>query len=760
MSEVNGDEVKENNAPEPLRDESVSVTPESAGEPTELSPAAAEGFSEAAGPSESVEAAYESFRAGGFAPAESVEKAYESVQAAGPAGENTGGFAPEESAEKAYESVQAAGPAAENTGGFAPAESVEKAYESVQAAGPAAENTGGFAPAESAEAAYESFRGTPETAGAEAVNTDAPAAAGEPVNLRQESGSENEALTQGPAAPAPPRSPYVSPYDVYRFNGGTRPVTNAAPTAYGQPSGPSYQAQPGTVPGQPADRAYRNPAEGQQIPAWRTQPAGSPYRSMYGQPSGEAPMPRTETFDGNGGGGFGPGGPSGPSNPPEEPKKKGGKGKKAAAIIGIAALFGLVAALVFLGVSRILGGVFGIGTASESSSKAPEPPKVIIGSNDRNDESARQPAGRSDIAAGEDSEASRPETVPPVADGKDLSIPDVVELVMPSMVAITNTSLTEYRSLFGERGQYENVSTGSGIIVGETETDYLIATNAHVIEDAKKITVTFIDESVIEGTVSASDSRNDLAIVSVKKENIDKETISQIRIISIGNSDDLRVGETVIAIGNSLGYGQSVSRGVVSALNRPVEVDGYVSRELIQTDASINPGNSGGALINLRGELVGINEVKAVDTRVEGVGYAIPMAMAKPILENLGTKAARTKVDEANASYIGIHCMTMSSYYVQMGYPAGAYVSDVMAGGPAEKAGLQTGDIITSIDGSVVTTSTQLISYLEYYAAGEKVSFTVRRLNSTETAFDTLEIEITLGNKNEANFDQPQGEPG
>ncbi|MGX8703416.1 MAG: S1C family serine protease, partial [bacterium] len=577
------------------------------------------------------------------------------------------------------------------------------------------------------------------------------------------------------------RRPYVSPYDAYRFNGGTRPIPGAEPAGDRQSlppgAGPANQAQPGI--GQPTERAYGNPAmqDGQAYPSWRTQSPGMPYgRPGYGpaQPAGNAGQ---ETFAGNGGaynrdrtagenafsrkepytanngGGFGPSGP----NDPEKPKKKGGKGKKIAAILGLAALFGLVAALVFFGVNRLMGGILQHFGTSTSVTPVPEPPKVIIGSNGGDTES-RQPAGRSDIEEGEGSLEKLPEASNGASWSDELSVPDVVELTMPSMVAITNTSISEYRSLFGERGQYENVSTGSGIVVGETDTDFLIATNDHVISDANKITVTFIDDSVVEGEVSASDNRNDLAIVSVKKDKIEKETLEQIRIIAIGNSDELRVGETVIAIGNALGYGQSVSCGVVSALNRTVSVDG-ITHELIQTDASINPGNSGGALINLRGELIGINEVKAVDTKVEGVGYAIPMATAKPILENLGTKAARTKVDDEHASYIGIHCMTMSNYYVQMGYPAGAYVSDVMKDGPAEAAGLKEGDIITAIDGSNVTTSTQLITYLEYYAAGEKVNFTVKRLNEAQNGFDVLDIEITLGNKNDANFEAP-GEVG
>lgn len=705
----------------------------------------------------------------------------------------------EESAAEGYGGFLVPGPAANE-----PAASVtESLYES-PAAG-SSESSHEMPAAGSSESPYESSAAGQTVSPAESVESFSPAfetvepAGGDYGNAASADVASESRPGIADASEAPktvydgqptPRRPYVSPYDAYRFNGGTRPDAGTQPVqasgtaARTQPAageGTGYPAQPGA--GQTQGRAYGNyaAAEGQ-TPSWRMQPVGGPYgqpgydqRRFSGENRGEPfagngggygqrsfseenSAYRKETFAGGSGGGFGPGGPSDPKGPSEGSKKKGGKGRKVAAVLGIAVLFGLVAALVFFGVNRLMGGFLRVANNTESSSPAPEPPKVVIGSNDRDTES-RQPAGRSDTEESGSSTEKPSKSGAAENKGEDMSIPDVVDLVMPSMVAITNTSLTEYRSLFGERGQYENVSTGSGIIVGETDTDYLIATNDHVISDSNKLTVTFIDDNVVEGEVSATDSRNDLAIVSVKKSNIAQETLDQIRVITIGNSDDLRVGETVIAIGNALGYGQSVSCGVVSAVNRTLEVDGVPHYELLQTDASINPGNSGGALINLRGELVGINEVKAVNTSVEGVGYAIPMSTAKPILENLGTKAARTKVDDEHASYIGIHCMTMSNYYVQMGYPAGAYVSDVMKDGPAEAAGLKEGDIITAIDGSSVTTSNQLISYLEYYAAGEKVNFTVRRLNEAETGFDVLDIEITLGNRNEANF-ETQGELG
>ncbi|MBR0378510.1 MAG: trypsin-like peptidase domain-containing protein [Lachnospiraceae bacterium] len=415
-------------------------------------------------------------------------------------------------------------------------------------------------------------------------------------------------------------------------------------------------------------------------------------------------------------------------------------GKKVGIIAGIAALFGLVAAVVFLGITALFGNkVQEAPSRNNGGSIAVPTPSIILGEPDEDTSVAS--AGTSDATA----------TV------VDLTVPQVVQQCMPSMVAITNTTIEEYRDFFGGRSTQESVSAGSGIIVGETETELLIATNNHVIENSKDITVTFIDESAITGTIKGMDSDNDLAIVAVKLDDISNETKDAIRIITIGNSDDMVVGESVVAIGNALGYGQSVSAGIISALGREVNIDG-TPHSLIQTDASINPGNSGGALINMRGELIGINEVKYVDETVEGVGYAIPMSTAEPILSSLGSKAARQKVDDSQASYIGIKCIEVPSYYVAAGYPAGVYVSEVTKGGPAEAAGLKEGDIITAIDGISVTSSAQLINYLQYYAAGETIDFSVSRLNEDNTAFDKSKVPITLGNKNDAGLVEDNGD--
>ena len=410
----------------------------------------------------------------------------------------------------------------------------------------------------------------------------------------------------------------------------------------------------------------------------------------------------------------------------------------------MAAVFGLVAALVFLAVTSLAGRKVSEPKAeSKSEITAIPTPEIAVGRPDTEAETESQPA-----AAAYDDAAEAPV----------LTVPQVVEQCMPSMVAITNTTIEEYQDFFGGRSQQESVSAGSGIIVGETETELLIATNNHVIQNSKDITVTFIDENVIPGTIKGMDADNDLAIVAVKLDDISQETRDAIRIITIGDSDAVVVGESVVAIGNALGYGQSVSAGIISALNREVTIDGQ-SHRLLQTDASINPGNSGGALINMRGELIGINEVKYVDETVEGVGYAIPMATAEPILDSLGSKTARQKVPDDQASYIGIKCIDVPSYYVQAGYPSGVYVSEVTEGGPAEAAGLKEGDIITAIDGIGVSSSSQLINYLQYYAAGEVIDFSVSRLNDDNTAFESSKIAITLGSKKEAGLLDDNEEP-
>lgn len=413
-------------------------------------------------------------------------------------------------------------------------------------------------------------------------------------------------------------------------------------------------------------------------------------------------------------------------------------------IIGVVAA--LCVAVVLLGVAAfttLRGSTSSSSSESVAESKEESEEQVTLGKS--TDSSAA-----SDDSSKSTEEANSSKTAA-TADG-ELTIPQVVEKVMPSMVQITNTSVEEVQDLFGQTQQQKSVSAGSGIIVGETDDNLLIATNNHVISGSSDIAVTFVDNSAIAGTVQGADADNDLAIVSVKKTDIPEDTQKKISIVTMGDSDSSVVGESVVAIGNALGYGQSVSSGIISALNRTVTDTDGTARTVIQTDASINPGNSGGALLNMKGELIGINEAKLVDESVEGVGYAIPMSVAEPILTNLGSKASREKVDSSKASYLGISVITMPTQYTQNGYPAGVYVAAVTDNGPADQAGIKKGDIITSFDGTSVTTKEALLTQLEYYAAGEKAEISLSRINSDQTGFEKKKVIVTLGNRNDANL--------
>ena len=329
-----------------------------------------------------------------------------------------------------------------------------------------------------------------------------------------------------------------------------------------------------------------------------------------------------------------------------------------------------------------------------------------------------------------------------------VDVSDIVDEVMPSIVAITNISETEYRSFWGGSQTYESTSAGSGIIVDRDDEYLYIATNNHVIDGAKTLTVTFINDATVSAEVKGTDPSIDLAVVKVALNSIESSTMETIKIATLGNSDELRVGEASIAIGNALGYGQSVTMGVISALDRVVTVSdsssntGYTA-ELIQTDAAINPGNSGGALLNSRGEVVGINSVKYADTDVEGIGYAIPMSIAAPVIEELIPKE---KVDESNSSYLGIAGVDVTNDVASTyNMPTGVYVAQVLENTAAAKYGIIPGDIITKFDGKEITSMDSLTSTLQYYAAGTTVEVTVMRANNGQ--YEEKIIEVVLGKK-------------
>lgn len=337
-------------------------------------------------------------------------------------------------------------------------------------------------------------------------------------------------------------------------------------------------------------------------------------------------------------------------------------------------------------------------------------------------------------------------------------VAQVADNAMPSVVTISTMSVEEMRSFFGGTQQYEVEGAGTGVIIGENDTELLIATNNHVVEGASSLSVGFIDESTVSAEIKGTDAENDLAVISVKLSDISTDTMNQIKIASIGDSDELQLGEQVVAIGNALGYGQSVTSGYVSALNRDLSLtdesgNTINSTGLIQTDAAINPGNSGGALLNMNGELIGINEAKSgttsSGTTVDNIGFAIPINKAQESLQNLMNQETREKVSEDQASYIGIQGASVSSdEQEKFSIPAGVVVASVVEDGPAAQAGIQEGDIITELDGRSVSSIEGLQDTLQYYAAGETVDIVVQRADSGSYQEQTL--SITLGSAQDA----------
>lgn len=408
-------------------------------------------------------------------------------------------------------------------------------------------------------------------------------------------------------------------------------------------------------------------------------------------------------------------------------KKRKSTGRKWATTVAMAVVFGLVAGLVFTGVTM----------AGRKLTGQSEQQKLEIASTD-------QKNAEHDISE----EAFQ---VPEVPAGG--TVADVAAQCMPSLVTISTISVEEMQSFFGMTQQYEVAGAGTGVIVGQNDTEILIATNNHVVEGAKSLSVGFIDETAVEGAVKGYDSSTDLAVVAVRLEDIAEDTMNQIKICEMGNSDELVLGEQVVAIGNALGYGQSVTSGYVSAFDRELNLTdnsgrAFSSTGLIQTDASINSGNSGGALLNMRGQLIGINEAKrsgnSTGASVDNIGFAIPISKAEPILENLMTLVTRDKVEKEQAAYIGITCANVSQETAEMyNMPTGVCLTSIFEGSPAEAAGLKKGDILTSFDGREVNSYEELINILQYYPAGETVEVIVQR--SDEGEYSERTVTITLG---------------
>ena len=397
----------------------------------------------------------------------------------------------------------------------------------------------------------------------------------------------------------------------------------------------------------------------------------------------------------------------------QRPSNKKG-GSKLLKTIALALVFGLIAGLTFTGVSyagsKLLGNNTQVQTESQTNTVT------------------------------EKKEGQTTEALLNTATSSNANIADIVDETMPAVVSITCMSVQEVQSFFGTQMQ-EAKSAGSGIIIDENDDELFIATNNHVVAGSEKLTVTFADENSVEGTIKGTDSKLDLAVVSVKKADISDETKQKIKIATMGDSSSVRVGEMAIAIGNALGYGQSVTTGIISATERSIE---GVTGKYIQTDAAINPGNSGGALLNAKGEIIGINSAKIQDTSVEGMGYAIPISDAKEILQSLMNRQTREQVAEEDRGFLGITGRTVDEASAQLyDLPVGVYVSAVQEGSAADKAGIEEGMIITTFDDTNLDGMDSLQSLLKTYKAGEKVKVKVAVPNK-RNEYQEKTIEVTL----------------
>ena len=453
---------------------------------------------------------------------------------------------------------------------------------------------------------------------------------------------------------------------------------------------------------------------------------------------------------------------AGGSIPPKKPHKpktahgggNGGFGKKAATAVALAVIFGLVAGAVFQGVNIAADKYRDNNSSSTQIGKT----ETVTGTEESTDGRSTESSVKSIVA-------------------ESGTVAGVAQATMSSIVAITSVSVQEIPSFFGYgTRQYQSAGSGSGIIVGENDSELLIATNNHVVSGATTLTVCFAggdvvgaeeetqamasgdsitdssDSSVdvnnaVSAKIKGTDEENDLAVIAVEKSDIPEETMNEIKIAQMGSSDDLVVGEQVVAIGNALGYGQSVTSGWVSALNRTISTEDGDTSGLIQTDAAINPGNSGGALLNMKGEVIGINAAKYADSQVEGMGYAIPISKAEPILEELMNRETRDKIeDTSKVGYMGIKAADLTTEAIQMyNMPAGAFLTEVTPGGAADKAGIKKGDIVVKLDGQKVSGKNDLVDKLQYYESGETVEVVIARANNGEYKEET--VEVTLGSK-------------
>ena len=408
-------------------------------------------------------------------------------------------------------------------------------------------------------------------------------------------------------------------------------------------------------------------------------------------------------------------------------KKSGGFFKKAVVSICMGLFFGLFAGVGFYGVQYVTG----------SMTTAEEQDAPVLSGDVQN---------QLDDLATEESKSGIKLTDTTEVRVVSSDVSDVVEEVMPAMVSIINNYTETGTTFFGQSYTQEKAASGSGIIVAESETELLIVSNHHVVADATKLEVSFIDGSTAEAQIKGLDSDMDLAVIAIPLESLTEETKSAIAIATMGDSNALKLGEPVIAIGNALGYGQSVTGGYVSALDRQIATEDGSTNTFIQTDAAINPGNSGGALLNINGEVIGINSNKIGATTVEGMGYAIPISAAEPIIAELMLKETRNKVEDGQVGYIGITMQTITSDYSQMlRIPVGVYIVEVQEGSPASEAGLLPGDVIVKFEGEKISTHEDLQNILQYYGAGSSVSITVKRPQNGQ--YESVDLTVTLGTR-------------
>ncbi len=415
-----------------------------------------------------------------------------------------------------------------------------------------------------------------------------------------------------------------------------------------------------------------------------------------------------------------------PSEEHHEKRRKNGLTRKVAGITAAALLFGTVSGGTMVGINKI------------ADSFGPASYPLVSSQTAVEDSTTEAQTSASASASGNSAVAGN---------AAALDVSAIVKSAMPSVVAINNTMLYQSNNWWGMSQTYEVPSSGSGIIIGQNDEELLIATNNHVVEDSENLSVVFINDTSVNASIKGTDADSDLAVIAVALKDIPEDTLSQISVAKLGDSDALEVGQGVVAIGNALGYGQSVTVGYVSALNREVKVDNTVTRNLLQTDAAINPGNSGGALLNMKGEVIGINAAKYSSTDVEGIGYAIPISKAQEILSTLMTQRTKNQtVAEGEEGYLGIQGLTVDDSMVkQQDMPAGVFVYGIIDGGAAANSDLRKRDIIVKFDGQSVKSMAALQDLLKYYKAGETVELGVKSLENGEYVDRT--VTITLGTK-------------